>query len=58
MYKGFEASKPTLLTPEIIDSGLVYFSRIFSPKGFGDGRGFSVHPIPSNTLKYSSPKIH
>jgi hypothetical protein len=37
-------------------SGLVYFSGIFLPNGYGDGRGFGVHPILSNTppQKYSS----
>jgi hypothetical protein len=35
---------------------IVYFPRIFIPVGFGDGRGFGVHPIPSNTLPQTSPK--
>jgi hypothetical protein len=38
-------------------SGLVYFSGIFTPKRCGDMWGFGVHPILSNPLKYSSPKI-
>jgi hypothetical protein len=38
-------------------SGLVYFSGIFTPKRCGDMWGFGVHPIPSNPLKYPSPKI-
>jgi hypothetical protein len=38
-------------------SGLVYFSGIFIPKRCGDMWGFGVHPILSNPLKYSSPKI-
>jgi hypothetical protein len=41
----------------IIGLGLVYFSRIFTPERYGDMWGFSVHPILSNPLKYSSPKI-
>jgi hypothetical protein len=38
-------------------SGLVYFSGIFTPERCGDMWGFGVHPILSNLLKYSSPKI-
>jgi hypothetical protein len=38
-------------------SGLIYFSGIFTPKRYGDMWGFGVHPILSNSLKYSSPKI-
>jgi hypothetical protein len=38
-------------------SGLVYFSGIFTPKRCEDMWGFGVHPILSNPLKYSSPKI-
>jgi hypothetical protein len=37
--------------------GLVYFSGIFTPRRCGDIRGFGVHPILSNSLKYSSSKI-
>jgi hypothetical protein len=37
--------------------GLVYFSGIFIPEGCEDMPGFGVHPILSNSLKYSSPKI-
>jgi hypothetical protein len=37
--------------------GFVYFSGIFTPKRYGDMWGFGVHPIPSNSLKYPSPKI-
>jgi hypothetical protein len=37
--------------------GLVYFSGIFTPERCGDYVGFGVHPILSNPLKYSSPKI-
>jgi hypothetical protein len=37
--------------------GLVYFSGIFIPKRYGDMWGFDVHPILSNPLEYSSPKI-
>jgi hypothetical protein len=37
--------------------GLVYFSGIFTPKRCGNMWGFGVHPIPSNPLKYPSPKI-
>jgi hypothetical protein len=36
--------------------GLVYFSGIFTSKRCGDGRGFSVHLILSNPLKYSFQK--
>jgi hypothetical protein len=38
-------------------SGLVYFSGIFTPERCGDMWGFSVHPILSNPLEYSLPKI-
>jgi hypothetical protein len=38
-------------------SGLVYFSGISTPEECGDMWGFGVHPILSNPLKYSSPKI-
>jgi hypothetical protein len=38
-------------------SGLVYFSSISTPKECGDMWGFGVHPILSNPLKNSSPKI-
>jgi hypothetical protein len=41
----------------IVQSGLVYFSGIFTPKRCGDMWGFGVHPILSNPLKYSFPKI-
>jgi hypothetical protein len=37
--------------------GLVYFSGIFIPEGCEDMPRFGVHPILSNPLKYSSPKI-
>jgi hypothetical protein len=36
---------------------LVYFFGIFTPERCGDMRGFSVHPILSNNLKYSFPEI-
>jgi hypothetical protein len=51
-YRSTPSSR-TLLTP----SGLVYFSGIFTPEKYGDMWGFSVHPILSNPLKYSSLKI-
>jgi hypothetical protein len=35
----------------------LYFSGIFIPKECGDIRGFGVHPILSNPLKYYSQKI-
>jgi hypothetical protein len=37
--------------------GLVYFSGILIPERCGDMWRFDVHPILSNSLKYSSPKI-
>jgi hypothetical protein len=37
--------------------GLVYFSGISTSEECGDMWGFGVHPILSNPLKYSSPKI-
>jgi hypothetical protein len=37
--------------------GLVYFFGIFILERCGDMWGFGVHPILSNPLKYSSPKI-
>jgi hypothetical protein len=37
--------------------GLVYFSGIFIPEECEDMWEFGVHPILSNPLKYSSPKI-
>jgi hypothetical protein len=37
--------------------GLVYFSGVFTPERCGDMWGFGVHPILSNPLKYSFPKI-
>jgi hypothetical protein len=36
--------------------GLVYFFGIFIPERCGDMRGFGVHSIPSNPLKYSFQK--
>jgi hypothetical protein len=36
---------------------LVYFSGIFTLERLRDMWGFDVHPILSNPLKYSSPKI-
>jgi hypothetical protein len=36
----------------------LFTSSVFSPpERCGDMRGFGVHPILSNPLKYSSPKI-
>jgi hypothetical protein len=35
----------------------VYFSGIFIPKRCGNMRGFGVHAILSNPLKYPFPKI-
>jgi hypothetical protein len=37
--------------------GLVYFFGIFILERCGDMWGFGVHPILSNPLKYSSPRI-
>jgi hypothetical protein len=39
------------------DLGLVYFSGISILEECGDIWGFGVHPILSNSLKHSSPKI-
>jgi hypothetical protein len=36
---------------------LVYFSGIFTPERYGDMWRFSVYPVLSNPLKYSSPNI-
>jgi hypothetical protein len=41
----------------IFFSGLVYFFGILIPKRYGDMQGFSIYPILSNSLKYSSLKI-
>jgi hypothetical protein len=38
-------------------SGLVYFSGISTPEECGDMWRFGIHPILSNPLKYSPPKI-
>jgi hypothetical protein len=40
-----------------INLGLVYFSRIFTPKTCRNMRGFGVHPMLFNPLKYFSQKI-
>jgi hypothetical protein len=52
---GFDWGGETLGVDAI--RGLVYFSGIFTPKRCGDIWGFSVYPILSNPLKYSSQKI-
>jgi hypothetical protein len=50
-------SQDSCVPVSLCHCGLVYFFDIFIPERCGDMWGFGVHPILSNPLKYSFPKI-